>query len=164
MGGENVSYTGVYGPMAALETGEAPRITDRERWERLEQDGVWGNIVHDADVSTIADDGYPRNEWDTVLGFRTWAKDVRTDYNIERLAFNYSRDDFRSFWGAVGEAIEPFRFIHSGESGHWPTVEHYDLEDESPEYVGRVFRVTVDGGVTVERGTVEFTGFEVVEP
>ena len=154
-----MSYTGLYGPMVALEGSETPRITDRERWERLEQDGVWGTIVDDADVSTIADDGYPRNEWDTVLGFRTWAEDVYWDYNIERLAFNYSHDDFRSFWGAVGEAHEPYQFIHRGEDGHWPKVEHYDLEGESPGYVGRVFRVTVDGDMCVERGTVEFTGF-----
>lgn len=163
-----MSYTGVYGPLHydgdpdTVDNPErAPLITDRERWDELCESHEWKHIFGDqAVLEDHETDTYPRKVWDKLVGFRSFDKDVFDDLNIDRIAYNYSRDSFHTFWKLVGECTEPFWFAHSGEDNHWPTTNWYDFDDPEPEYEEAVYRVCVNGGdIAVARGFVEFTGF-----
>lgn len=159
-----MSYTGIYGPLQSVEHDGHPRITDRDRYESLCEESEHGNVFEDkVEIEEVQDDSYPRQSWDSLAGFRTWERDVFTAFNLERIAYDYSRDGFAEFWSTVAEFCEPFWFVHSGLSGRWPTTDARDFTDNPDGFTeGRVYRVWVgpECEVEVASGTVRFDGFD----
>lgn len=159
-----MSYTALYGPLRPLDRQQGRarggvRVTDRDALDAWASLYDAENILNDAEIEERVDHStYPRQEWDVLLGFRTWKSQEPTDehdkstlgayHNIERLGFWYG-GNFTSFWAGLSTATEPFEVFHPApehgldEAGEGIIKESTERADDGRR------SATDDGGVQV---------------
>ena len=120
-----MSYTALYSDLLPLDREKArkgAKITDPDALEAWAKRSDAENILDDAEIVERTDyNAYPRENWDYLLGFRTWNPNEPTDehdkstlgayHNIERLGYWYG-GEFSEFWAGLSLATEPFEFYH----------------------------------------------------
>jgi len=116
-----MSYTAVYSDLYPLDEENARKgvkITDPDTLDKWAERFDAKNILNDAEIVERTDHtSYPSENWDYLLGFRTWNPQEPTGehdkstlgayHNIERLGYFYG-GDFTAFWAGLSLATEPF--------------------------------------------------------
>ena len=149
-----MSYTGIYSVLYKKGSKEkGAKITDWKGFRDYMSEidfAIFDDLSDRMYLPGGNREGYPRaivrldvedNIHAKLLGFRSW-KHMQY-YNIERLAWNYCRDDFIEFWSNISIYTEPFWFLHSPEDGGISNL--FDLaENDCEEY--EIFLVTCEKG------------------
>lgn len=159
-----MSFTGEYTAFVAKGEDRNPKITDIEKWEDYKNSH--DPMADAAKTGTVTEGDYPKNEYKTLAGFKSFEGDGIRGYNISRLAYRYDRDRFVEFLMNLSEFLEtPFEFYHAEQEG-WPSIDEdivWRLYEKDRE-IGGIFKVTVtDEEVKVEKSEIKATEFEEKE-
>ena len=88
--------------------------------------------------------GYPRQEYEAFLGFRTWKEDVVELHNLERIGYGYNKShEWAEIFALVSKFTEPFHVFHSPDENRFPFLPDY-LEEDAV-----IFKATCESGKCV---------------
>lgn len=158
-----MSYTAIYTPLHSLRTPPSKftktpgavtpgaKVLDPEGLRDFVPD--WDTEMHTHE--TTLDDGYPRQSWEFLEGFKTWDFDK---FNIERLAI--PGDEAVDFWSGVSEFTEPFQFYTAYYDGGFPHA--LDIVATDNEYEVAYHVLCRDGEIWVNELAVQRTERELV--
>jgi len=120
-----MSYTAVYSECFSNQKGDNPIIKDIVGLKKALKEGFefgdWLAKNFETKVKMVGD--YPKNEYKTLVGFRTWKEDIIDLPNIERFGFGYDgTHEWARLFAVCSKFTEPFFVFHSTKENNFPSL------------------------------------------
>lgn len=141
-----MSFVGFNSIIYSIEdSSEGVKVVDLNNiWEYMQREDIPLSSFKGEDKKDGEE--YPYQYYKYLYGFTTY--DDIEFYLIERLGYEYSKEDFLDFWKNISKCCEPFYFYHLPDDTCRP-MNVFDVAESKDSYFYKV--VCVNGKVEVHK-------------